>query len=175
MQRCEGRPWWQWRTAAVLAAASNGSCQCSSSSSCQCSPRPPPIRGQPHGRASGDLPIKVTKKIIYLEHGRALKNLPNKKELPVSIDAPFCSGKHRGIWQWPWVAEQLPGCSSTANHPIIVPLTWGLWWSEKGKASGLLVRILKEIEGHDAAMDVEPRPGMWNVNSSKRFPTHLKS
>ena len=58
-------------------------------------------------------------KNIYLEHGRASKNLLNKKELPVkgvSIDAPFCSGKHRGIWQWNWVAEQLPGCSSTSDH-----------------------------------------------------------
>ena len=108
----------------MLAAASSGSCQCSIPggsnpvlpSQCpvlQCSPRPPPSCRQPHCRASGDLPIKE----IYLEHEGVLKNLPNKKELPVkgvSIDASLCSGKHRGIW--PWIAEQLPGCSSTSNR-----------------------------------------------------------
>ena len=44
--------------------------------------------------------VQSHQKNIYLEHGRVLKNLPNKKELPVkgvSIDAQFCSGKHRGI------------------------------------------------------------------------------
>ena len=125
----------------MLAAASNGSCQCS--------PRPPtrtvpnPTAGHP-GTCRSKSPTKTH---IFgawesLEEDLKRKSCQSKgfpSMSRFSVASNEGSGSGPGLQNNYLTAHQPP----IIWEEIIVPLTRGLWWSEKGEASGLLARILK--------------------------------